>query len=208
MKARAKETGHSVLELLFAMMLFLMISGVLFKLFHVMTTWRDTSVRQMEKQAGNLVVVAKLAALLEEMPEVGFSASYSSGNPVNGDLALCGITSRDSAGLWSEQEMVPDDHFYQLLYLHKASGELRSIHVVPSTSVPLTQPLLPANFTTPLGQAPDRVLGRDIEKFLLVDPLSGTLIDKPTSPLLLRVVQQGGESESSRTVERSIRLVR
>lgn len=203
-----KDRGMGLLEVLASMTLFLLASGVLFALFSRMSSWRDHEANRREEIAGFLVAGSKLKSLLREAPFDTVSATYPSGDPLQGDLALAFASSRDVDGTWMETNFVPDDST-RVLFHRDASRDLILEHrVIGSPPSQLFSPLTPAEILTEIAAPETGVVARNIESLQLIHPTTDTPTALITTPLKLRIASSGRAGQDSRSVERTVSFSR
>ena len=206
--SRRRIQGTTLLEMILAAALFLLVSGVLFKVVHQMTIWRKSEVSRRDQQSGYLIGARHIAKVLSEMPLSSISALYPSGAPTGEDLVLTGVTSRDGQGQWQEANFAPIDGQYQILSLDTANGQLQSRHHTPPGPPPFSSLLGHAQLNIALAQPSSRILGRGVQGFVLIHPITGVATDQVTSTLKFRVTQSGIGSSGSRSATKSVFFVR
>lgn len=210
---RFRNMGLSLIEVLFTVVLFLLATGTLFALFNQMAVWRNWETEQRKQQAGSLALGAKVESMLREVSFNTISVVYPSGNPSNGDLVLGAASSRDTNGQWRETDFVPDDNHRLVIYIDQTRGELLERRTLAPPPTPVVTPLTAAELTTEAGLAETKILGSNVESFLLVHPVTDNPTQIVTTPLRFRIVQQqstgkNAQSDNDRSVERTVVFVR
>ena len=188
--------------------LFVMATGLLFGLFHRIARWRswEQGVRDTQRQC--LTASAHMVRSLRECAFGTVSAVYAGGVPTSGDLILSAVSSRDDQGLWRETMLEPDDDIRLAFYVQPATAQLVERRVDTGSATPLVTPFTPAQMIAESVLPESRVLGRGIEFFSLIHPVTGVLTDEVTSPLCFQIRISGDESQDSRSLQRTVVFAR
>lgn len=187
---RSARRGISLLELLLSLGLLILALIVVQSLVGRSHLWfRQTEARNGAHQEA-LRCVDRLARELRESDRQSLTATYPSGDPTQGDLALSFLTARNQSGRFGNSDNGrPLYQAYVIYWREPGENALRTLRVdyAPASGDPSTaEPLQAGDVQSVIGPGLGRVVARQVDRFALLDD-GGNPTDSTEPPLRLDV---------------------